>query len=93
MGEFLLLLEADVDGELRKPGDAAGNEDAGCVCVSWEMQLTALPNPFLGNSSPCWLHKEDVKNEINIMNQLSHVNLIQLYDAFESKNSFTLVME
>lgn len=82
-------------GELRKSGDAAGNEDAGCVCVcvTWEMQLTALPNPFLGNSSPCWLHKEDVKNEINIMNQLSHVNLIQLYDAFESKNSFTLVME
>ena len=33
MGEFLLLLEADVDGELRKPGDAAGNEDAECVCV------------------------------------------------------------
>ncbi|XP_006191407.2 myosin light chain kinase 3 isoform X1 [Camelus ferus] len=37
--------------------------------------------------------REDVKNEISIMNQLSHVNLIQLYDAFESKNSFTLVME
>ncbi|XP_049559643.1 myosin light chain kinase 3 isoform X1 [Orcinus orca] len=37
--------------------------------------------------------REDVKNEITIMNQLSHVNLIQLYDAFESKNSFTLVME
>ncbi|XP_013374103.1 PREDICTED: myosin light chain kinase 3 isoform X2 [Chinchilla lanigera] len=37
--------------------------------------------------------REDVKNEINIMNQLSHVNLIQLYDAFESKNSFILVME
>ncbi|XP_012585901.1 PREDICTED: myosin light chain kinase 3 [Condylura cristata] len=37
--------------------------------------------------------REDVKNEINIMNQLSHVNLIQLYDAFENKNSFTLVME
>ncbi|XP_020840750.1 myosin light chain kinase 3 isoform X2 [Phascolarctos cinereus] len=37
--------------------------------------------------------REEVKNEINIMNQLSHVNLIQLYDAFESKNSFTLVME
>ncbi|XP_532569.5 myosin light chain kinase 3 [Canis lupus familiaris] len=37
--------------------------------------------------------REDVKNEVNIMNQLSHVNLIQLYDAFESKNSFTLVME
>ncbi|XP_008053207.1 myosin light chain kinase 3 [Carlito syrichta] len=37
--------------------------------------------------------REDVKNEISIMNQLGHVNLIQLYDAFESKNSFTLVME
>ncbi|XP_053438050.1 myosin light chain kinase 3 isoform X2 [Nycticebus coucang] len=34
-----------------------------------------------------------VRNEVNIMNQLSHVNLIQLYDAFESKNSFTLIME
>ncbi|KAM4833602.1 myosin light chain kinase 3 [Thomomys bottae] len=37
--------------------------------------------------------REDVKNEISIMNQLSHVNLIQLYDAFESKNNFTLIME
>ncbi|XP_060041608.1 myosin light chain kinase 3 isoform X2 [Erinaceus europaeus] len=37
--------------------------------------------------------REDVKNEINIMNQISHVNLIQLYDAFESKNNFTLIME
>ncbi|XP_077607518.1 myosin light chain kinase 3 isoform X1 [Crocuta crocuta] len=37
--------------------------------------------------------REDVKNEVYIMNQLSHVNLIQLYDAFESKNSFTLIME
>lgn len=34
-----------------------------------------------------------MKNEVNIMNQLSHVNLIQLYDAFESKSSFTLIME
>ncbi|XP_014383898.1 PREDICTED: myosin light chain kinase 3, partial [Myotis brandtii] len=37
--------------------------------------------------------REDVKNEVAIMNQLSHVNLIQLYDAFESKQSCTLVME
>ncbi|XP_016066919.1 PREDICTED: myosin light chain kinase 3 [Miniopterus natalensis] len=37
--------------------------------------------------------REDVRNEVAIMNQLSHVNLIQLYDAFESKSSFTLVME
>ncbi|KAL8194917.1 UNVERIFIED_CONTAM: hypothetical protein K2H54_039658, partial [Gekko kuhli] len=37
--------------------------------------------------------REEVKNEINIMNQLSHVNLIQLYDAFECKNNLTLIME
>ncbi|XP_058530093.1 myosin light chain kinase 3 isoform X2 [Ochotona princeps] len=37
--------------------------------------------------------REDVKNEVNIMNQLSHVNLIQLYDAFEGKHSCTLVLE
>ncbi|XP_070617741.1 myosin light chain kinase 3 [Erythrolamprus reginae] len=37
--------------------------------------------------------REEVKNEINIMNQLSHVNLIQLYDAFETKNNLTLIME
>ncbi|NWJ02055.1 MYLK3 kinase, partial [Crypturellus undulatus] len=37
--------------------------------------------------------KEEVKNEINIMNQLNHVNLIQLYDAFEGKNNITLIME
>uniref|UniRef100_A0ABM5ETW0 Myosin light chain kinase 3 isoform X1 n=1 Tax=Pogona vitticeps TaxID=103695 RepID=A0ABM5ETW0_9SAUR len=37
--------------------------------------------------------REEVKNEINIMNQLNHVNLIQLYDAFESKNNVTLIME
>ncbi|XP_010014639.1 PREDICTED: myosin light chain kinase 3 [Nestor notabilis] len=37
--------------------------------------------------------KEEVKNEINIMNQINHMNLIQLYDAFEAKNSITLIME
>lgn len=61
--------------------------------VSWETRLALLPDPFLGNSSPLWPRKEDVMNEINIMNQLSHANLIQLYDAFESKSSFTLVLE
>ncbi|XP_047693175.1 myosin light chain kinase 3 isoform X1 [Prionailurus viverrinus] len=82
----------------RKPDVRVGNEETGWACtleghVSWEVQLAHLPDPFLGNSSPIQLHKEDVKNEVYIMNQLSHVNLIQLYDAFESKNSFTLVME
>ncbi|XP_051826751.1 myosin light chain kinase family member 4 isoform X3 [Antechinus flavipes] len=37
--------------------------------------------------------KDEVKNEISVMNQLDHVNLIQLYDAFESKNDIVLVME
>ncbi|EHB09765.1 Myosin light chain kinase family member 4, partial [Heterocephalus glaber] len=37
--------------------------------------------------------KEEVKNEISVMNQLDHVNLIQLYDAFESKDHVILVME
>lgn len=37
--------------------------------------------------------QNEVKNEISVMNQLNHVNLIQLYDAFESKNDIVLVME
>ncbi|XP_045407525.1 myosin light chain kinase family member 4 [Lemur catta] len=37
--------------------------------------------------------KEEVRNEISVMNQLDHTNLIQLYDAFESKNDIVLVME
>ncbi|XP_028665488.2 myosin light chain kinase 3 isoform X2 [Erpetoichthys calabaricus] len=41
----------------------------------------------------CSKDREEVKNEIGVMNQLNHVNLIQLYDAYESKNSLTLIME
>ncbi|XP_018615868.2 myosin light chain kinase family member 4 [Scleropages formosus] len=37
--------------------------------------------------------KEVVKNEIQVMNQLNHGNLIQLYAAYESKNDIILVME
>ncbi|KAJ8249421.1 hypothetical protein GJAV_G00234640 [Gymnothorax javanicus] len=37
--------------------------------------------------------REEVKNEIGVMNQLNHVNLIQLYDAFESRSNLTLIME
>ncbi|KAI1889225.1 hypothetical protein AGOR_G00176950 [Albula goreensis] len=37
--------------------------------------------------------KEVVKNEIQVMNQLDHANLIQLYAAFESRNDIILVME
>lgn len=61
--------------------------------VSWKARLVLLPDPFLGNLSLLCPWKEDVMNEINIMNQLSHANLIQLYDAFQGKSSFTLVLE
>ncbi|KAJ8279903.1 hypothetical protein COCON_G00069690 [Conger conger] len=36
---------------------------------------------------------EVVRNEIQVMNQLDHANLIQLYAAFESRNDIILVME
>lgn len=34
-----------------------------------------------------------VRNEIQVMNQLNHSNLIQLYAAFESRHDIILVME
>lgn len=34
-----------------------------------------------------------VRNEIQVMNQLNHANLIQLYAAFESRHDIILVME
>ncbi|XP_028832468.1 myosin light chain kinase 2, skeletal/cardiac muscle isoform X2 [Denticeps clupeoides] len=37
--------------------------------------------------------KEMVKNEIQVMNQLDHANLIQLYAAYESRNDIILVLE
>ncbi|XP_019904268.2 myosin light chain kinase family member 4 isoform X2 [Esox lucius] len=37
--------------------------------------------------------KEVVKNEIQVMNQLNHANLIQLYAAFESRTDIILIME
>ncbi|XP_043101185.1 myosin light chain kinase 3 isoform X2 [Puntigrus tetrazona] len=37
--------------------------------------------------------RDEVKNEIGVMNQLNHANLIQLYDAFESRTNLTLIME
>uniref|UniRef100_UPI00398F4CAF myosin light chain kinase family member 4-like n=1 Tax=Pristiophorus japonicus TaxID=55135 RepID=UPI00398F4CAF len=37
--------------------------------------------------------KESISNEIQVMNQLNHVNLIQLYDAFETRSEMVLVME
>ncbi|XP_029930117.1 myosin light chain kinase 2, skeletal/cardiac muscle isoform X2 [Myripristis murdjan] len=37
--------------------------------------------------------KEVVKNEIQVMNQLDHASLIQLYAAYESRNDIILVLE
>ncbi|XP_041805200.1 myosin light chain kinase 2, skeletal/cardiac muscle isoform X2 [Chelmon rostratus] len=37
--------------------------------------------------------KELVKNEIQVMNNLDHANLIQLYAAYESRNDIILVLE
>lgn len=37
--------------------------------------------------------QEVVKCEIEVMNQLNHANLIQLYAAFESRHEIILVME
>ncbi|XP_048018271.1 myosin light chain kinase 3 isoform X1 [Megalobrama amblycephala] len=37
--------------------------------------------------------KDVVKNEIQVMNQLDHANLIQLYAAYEARNDIILVLE
>lgn len=53
----------------------------------------SLPACVLTSLSACPSPQDSVRNEIAVMNQLDHVNLIQLYDAFESKNDIVLVME
>ena len=62
-----------------------------------ETQSMIEPAAILYFSSDllAFLHfsQDEVKNEITVMNQLDHVNLIQLYDAFESQNDIILVME
>lgn len=37
--------------------------------------------------------QETALNEIQVMNQLSHSNILQLYDAFEAKNQVVLILE
>lgn len=51
--------------------------------------LAVVFTPLSISPSP----QDEVKNEITVMNHLDHVNLIQLYDAFESKNDIVLIME
>lgn len=57
------------------------------------MRRGYLLTVVLTSLSACPSSQDEVKNEITIMNQLDHVNLVQLYDAFESKNDIILVME
>uniref|UniRef100_UPI00398EC822 myosin light chain kinase 3 isoform X2 n=1 Tax=Pristiophorus japonicus TaxID=55135 RepID=UPI00398EC822 len=59
-----------------------------CAEISTGLELAAKTIKVKGPKE-----REEVKNEITVMNQLNHVNLIQLYDAFEAKNNVTLIME
>ncbi|GAA6092164.1 myosin light chain kinase 2, skeletal/cardiac muscle isoform X2 [Tachysurus ichikawai] len=44
-------------------------------------------------STRCAKEREMVLNEIEVMNQLNHANILQLFDAFETKNQVVLVLE
>ncbi|XP_062315506.1 myosin light chain kinase 2, skeletal/cardiac muscle [Osmerus eperlanus] len=37
--------------------------------------------------------KEMAMNEVQVMNQLNHANILQLYEAFETKNQVVLILE
>ncbi|KAI4899880.1 hypothetical protein NFI96_012073 [Prochilodus magdalenae] len=54
------------------------------------VELASLQSIKSGIENP---GQDEVKNEIGVMNQLNHVNLIQLYDAFESRTNLILIME
>lgn len=59
-------------------------------CVENSSGLTLAAKTIKARSQK---EKEVVKNEIQVMNQLNHANLIQLYAAFESRHDIILVME
>ncbi|XP_072412983.1 uncharacterized protein [Chiloscyllium punctatum] len=42
---------------------------------------------------PSAREKESITNEVQVMNLLNHVNVIQLYDAFEARSEMVLIME
>ncbi|KTF88472.1 hypothetical protein cypCar_00035297 [Cyprinus carpio] len=54
--------------------------------------VSAKPNQ-INNFYTINRQEEVVKNEIQVMNQLDHANLIQLYAAYESRNDVILVLE
>ncbi|GAA6084511.1 myosin light chain kinase 2, skeletal/cardiac muscle isoform X2 [Tachysurus ichikawai] len=59
-------------------------------CIENSSGLTLAVKIIKARSSK---EKEVVKNEIQVMNQLDHANLIQLYAAYESRNDIILVLE
>nr|XP_046189167.1 myosin light chain kinase family member 4-like isoform X2 [Oncorhynchus gorbuscha] len=59
-------------------------------CVENSSGLTLAAKMIKARSQK---EKDVVKNEIQVMNQLNHANLIQLYAAFESRHDIILVME
>ncbi|XP_030628035.1 myosin light chain kinase 2, skeletal/cardiac muscle [Chanos chanos] len=59
-------------------------------CVEKSSGLTLAAKIIKARSQK---EKEVVKSEIEVMNQLNHSNLIQLYAAFESRYDITLIME
>ncbi|MED6251183.1 hypothetical protein ATANTOWER_024796 [Ataeniobius toweri] len=59
-------------------------------CVENSSGLTLAAKVIKARSQK---EKEVVKNEIQVMNNLDHANLIQLYAAYESRNDLILVLE
>uniref|UniRef100_A0A672FH17 Myosin light chain kinase family, member 4b n=1 Tax=Salarias fasciatus TaxID=181472 RepID=A0A672FH17_SALFA len=84
--------------------DAVMSHTLICVCFSLIRGRFGQVHKCMENSSGLTLaakiikarsqkEKEVVRNEIQVMNQLNHANLIQLYAAFESRHDIILVME
>ncbi|XP_012731139.2 myosin light chain kinase 2, skeletal/cardiac muscle isoform X2 [Fundulus heteroclitus] len=59
-------------------------------CVENSSGLTLAAKVIKARSQK---EKDVVKNEIQVMNNLDHANLIQLYAAYESRNDIILVLE
>ncbi|XP_077471290.1 myosin light chain kinase 2, skeletal/cardiac muscle isoform X2 [Stigmatopora argus] len=59
-------------------------------CVENSSGLTLAAKVIKAKSQK---EKEVVKNEIQVMNNLDHPNLIQLYASYESRNDIILVLE
>ncbi|XP_019740075.1 myosin light chain kinase family member 4-like [Hippocampus comes] len=55
--------------------------------------MRRYPPPLPGMTQDKPAPQDVVRNEIQVMNQLNHCNLIQLYAAFESRHDIILVME